>query len=78
MKKARNPFGLQASSFGGEGGIRTHGRVAPTLDFESGMRNMHYAGTRMDTSPLSLRTVHQMQVPHAFGQKIPNKKRVLT
>jgi hypothetical protein len=24
-----------ASSTGGEGGIRTHGRVAPTLDFES-------------------------------------------
>jgi hypothetical protein len=35
MKKACNPFRLQASSFGGEGGIRTHGRVAPTLDFES-------------------------------------------
>jgi hypothetical protein len=32
-------------SFGGEGGIRTHGRVSPTLAFEASSFN------RSDTSP---------------------------
>ncbi len=48
-KKTRNRLGLRVT-FGGEGGIRTHGRFDPTPDFESGTFD-HSA-----TSPASTRS----------------------
>jgi hypothetical protein len=41
--KSTNAWGL--NRYGGEGGIRTHGRVSPTLAFEASSFN------RSDTSP---------------------------
>ena len=40
---------LKVKSVGGRGGIRTHGRVAPTPDFESGAFN-HSATLPLDDS----------------------------
>jgi hypothetical protein len=59
---------------GGEGGIRTHGRVAPTPDFEWGMRYWHYAVTRMDIGSMDKHTVHGIRCLHTFGQIIPMRE----
>jgi hypothetical protein len=47
---ARNPRFVKEMEDGGEGGIRTHGRISPTHAFQACSLN------RSDTSPLALQT----------------------
>ena len=47
----RRLYHTQAKEYGGEGGIRTHGRVAPSPVFKTGAFN------RSATSPLSAKAM---------------------
>ena len=40
--------------FGGEGGIRTHGRLAPTPDFESGTFDHSATSPKLDGSIIAI------------------------
>src|ERR1700723_167066 len=53
---------LGTKNYGGEGGIRTHGRISPTHAFQACSLN------RSDTSPV-LRDLAELQKPNKLGKR---------